>query len=353
MQWTRWAKRLYGLLRPGLRRGQTSYSGVRGQITHVIILDGTMSSLDEGCESNAGLTYKLLNEVPDARLSLYYEAGVQWLDWRSTRDVIMGRGINRQIRRAYGYLASRYREGDRVILMGFSRGAYAVRSLAGVIDHVGLLHSTHATERNIMTAYRHYQAGGNSSATKAFAAEHCHDKADIEMVGVWDTVKALGLRLPIVWRWTEPAHAFHNHRLGPAIRHGYHALALDETRQVYAPVLWNCPPEFEGEVEQVWFRGSHGDIGGQLGEFLSARPLSNIPLVWMLEKLERHGVSLPEGWRERFPTDPLAQSSGTWRGWGRMFLLRAPREVGRDRSERLHESAGTRDIDLPGAASAV
>ncbi len=249
--------------------------------------------------------------------------------------------------------ASRYHEGDRVILLGFSRGAFAVRSLAGVIDRVGLLRATHATERNIMTAYRHYQTGGGSAAAQAFAAEHCHPNAEIEMVGVWDTVKALGLRLPILWRWTEPAHAFHNHRLGPAIRHGYHALALDETRQVYAPVLWDCPPEHNGELEQVWFRGSHGDIGGQLGGYEPARALSNIPLVWMLEKVERHGVALPEDWQLRFPTDPLAPSTGTWRGWGRIFLLRAPREVGGDRSHRLHESVGARDVDLPGAAPVV
>ncbi|HSG57241.1 MAG TPA: DUF2235 domain-containing protein, partial [Paracoccaceae bacterium] len=68
---------------------------MRGAVTHVIILDGTMSSLAPGEETNAGLTYRLLKEMNGA-VSLYYEAGVQWHDWRKTADVMMGRGINRQ-----------------------------------------------------------------------------------------------------------------------------------------------------------------------------------------------------------------------------------------------------------------
>jgi len=351
MSWTRWAKRLYHLLRPGLRHGHSGFSGTRGQVTHVLILDGTMSSLEPGCESNAGLAYKLLCEGLHARLSLYYEAGVQWQDWRSTGDVVLGRPMNGRIRRAYGYLASRYREGDRIILMGYSRGAYAVRSLAGIIDRVGLLRARHATERNILTAYRHYQAGGEGDAARAFSRRFCHSETPIEMVGVWDTVKALGLRLPIVWRWTEASYEFHNHHLGPSIRHGYHALALDETRRVYAPVMWATPDGFNGRVEQVWFRGTHGDVGGQLGGFEAARPLANIPFRWIMDRLEDHGVALPEGWQARFPTDPNAPSVGTWRGWGKIFLLRGPRVVGRDRSERLHETVEGRDLGLPGRAA--
>ena len=112
------------------RRPDSDFGPRRGPVTHVVILDGTMSSLEPGNETNAGLTYRLCREM-GSQLSIYYEPGLQWRDWRSARDVIMGRGINRQIRRAYGYLASRYRPGDRIFLFGYSRGAYAVRSLAG------------------------------------------------------------------------------------------------------------------------------------------------------------------------------------------------------------------------------
>ena len=325
-----------------MRQGRAAHARQKGPVSHVIILDGTMSSLSDGCESNAGLVYKLLSEAGGAGLSLFYEAGLQWQDWRSTPDVLMGRGINRQIRRAYGYLASRYREGDRIYLIGYSRGAYAVRSLAGVIDRVGLLMPEHATERNITLAYRHYQCSPGSPAAQSFTRLHCHPDTKIEMVGVWDTVKALGLRLPLLWRFSEQTHAFHNHQLGQSVRHGFHALALDETRAVFDPVLWSCPSDFSGRVEQVWFPGTHGDVGGQLSGFNQARPLSNIPLTWMLERMAECGLSLPDGWRTRFPTDPGAPSVGTWRGWGKIFLIRSRRKPGGDPSERLHETAAGR-----------
>ena len=331
------------------RRADTSPPGVRrGPIDHIVVLDGTMSTLEDGAETNAGLTYKLLCDAPaGSRMSLFYEAGVQWRDWSETLDVIEGRGINRQIRRAYGFIASRYRPGDRIFLFGYSRGAYAVRSLAGVIDQIGLLRPEHATVRTIRQAYRHYQIASQSEAARVFAARHCHVRAPIEMVGVWDTVKALGLRAPFVWRFTEAEHAFHNHELGPSIRHGFHAMALNETRVAYAPILWSSTQGWQGTVEQVWFRGTHGDIGGQLMGFDAARPLSNIPLVWMLEKAESCGLMLPDGWREAFPCDAAAPSAGSYRGWGKLFLARRRRVVGQDPSESVHPTARPATDDMP------
>ncbi|SLN24789.1 hypothetical protein ROA7450_01010 [Roseovarius albus] len=346
MTWRQWSKTILDVFRPGRRRGQSAYARSRGQVSHVIILDGTMSSLSTGCESNAGLAYKLLSTVAGAELSLYYEAGIQWCDWRRAPDVITGKGINRQIRRAYGYLASRYRPGDKIYLMGYSRGAFAVRSLAGVIDRVGLLRAEEATERNIRTAYRHYQAGAGSAVTAEFAEAHCHEAIEIEMIGVWDTVKALGFRMPIAWRWMAEAHAFHDHRLGASVRHGYHALALDETRRAFEPVLWETAPGFEGKVEQVWFRGTHGDVGGQLGGFDRARPLSNISFVWMMERAESCGVALPEGWKAYYEIDAQAPSVGTWRGWGKIFWFRKARDIGGDSSESVHPSASQYDERL-------
>lgn len=332
-QITGWLRRRSGVV-------QTPAVLSRGRVDHVIIFDGTMTSLADGCESNAGLTYKLLCEMaPSQHLSLRYERGIQWHQWRSTMDVITGKGINRQIRRAYGFLASRYRPGDRIFLLGFSRGAYAARSLAGVIDRVGLLTQDHATVRNIRQAYRHYERAPHSDAACAFAAAHCHDGVEIEMVGVWDTVKALGIRLPVLWRWTQPQHDFHSHHLGNSIRHGYQALALDETRLAFAPVMWDCPPDYKGEMEQMWFRGCHSDIGGNLGSYKVSRPLANIPLVWMLEKLAGCDLALPEGFQSRFWQNVYAPSVGSYRGWSKLFLWRKRRQIGVDASEKLHPTA--------------
>ncbi len=324
-----------------LRRTNRSRAQItRGHVDHVILLDGTMSMLDEGCETNVGLIYKLLDEVAgDAPVNVYYEAGVQWTDWSATMSIIEGRGINRQIRRAYGWLATRYRPGDRIFLLGYSRGAYAARSLAGVIDKIGLLERKHATERMIREAYRHYELDTDPASCAAFRASYCHDETPIEAVAVFDTVKALGFRAPFVWKWAEVKHDFHNHHLGPAIKHGFHALALDERRQAFKPVLWSTREGFSGRVEQVWFRGSHGDVGGQLSGYRDARPLANIPLVWLLGRLEACALPLPEGWRGRFEVDPDARSTGTLRGWGKYFLARKRRVVGADPSERVHPTA--------------
>ncbi|MBT8152925.1 DUF2235 domain-containing protein [Epibacterium ulvae] len=320
----------------------------RGPQAHVIILDGTMSTLDEGFESHAGRLFRLCQENA-GRINVFYESGIQWNGWKSAPDVMMGRGINRQIRRAYGYLASRYRPGDRIYLFGYSRGAYAVRSLAGVIDQVGLLKAEQATVRNIRTAYRHYRKDGDTEFSKSFRDAFCHHNVEIEMVGVWDTVKALGLRLPLLWRWAENQHSFHNHALGHHVKNGFQALALDETRQVFSPVLWDCPEGWQGHMEQVWFRGSHGDVGGHLGGFETARPLANLSLIWMLERAEDCDLPLPRDWRMRFSADASAPSVGTWRGWGKIFVLRGRRHVGACAKERLHSSvrglAGEKSTD--------
>ncbi len=310
----------------------------------VVVLDGTMASLEAGEETNAGLLMKLCREV-GAPVMVHYDPGVQWPNWRATPDVLMGKGTNRKIRRAYGWLASRYRPGDRIFLFGFSRGAFAARSLAGVIDMVGLLRPECATVRNIRTAYRHYQLTPDTDGARAFSQVHCHETVPVQMVGVWDTVAALGLRLPFAWRWAEARHAFHNHRLGRSVRNGFHALAMDETREVYEPVLWRCPKTWPGRVEQMWFSGAHGDIGGQLGGFEAARPLANIPLVWMLEQAEGCGLPLPGGWRHRFFTDPQAPSVGTWRSWGKLFLLRERREIGQDWTEAIHPSVSESPVE--------
>jgi uncharacterized protein (DUF2235 family) len=312
---------------------------VRGVVDHVIILDGTLSTLEEGREGNCGLIYRLLTEGgrrPDR--TIYYEAGLQWMGWRNLPALAQGRGLNRQIARAYGWLASHYRPGDRIYLFGYSRGAFAVRSLAGIIDRVGLVRREEATERAVRQVYRHYRQDPQGHAARSFATRYCHDDAPIALVGVFDTVKALGLRLPLLWMLTDKRNAFHSPELGHSVLRGAQALALHETRVVFQPVLWDVPPDRLDQVEQVWFRGAHGDVGGHIGSFQASRPLANLPLVWMLDRADVAGLRLPEGWQTRFPCDPAAAMVGTWRGAGALFLLRRKRVVGRDPSERVHPS---------------
>lgn len=320
---------------------------------HVVLLDGTMSSLTPGLETNVARIWRLLQEVPG--LCLYYEPGIQWRGWRRGHEVMAGVGINRQIKRAYGFLAQKYHPGDQIYFIGYSRGAYAVRALAGLIDRIGLLRSDAVSDARLEEVYELYRCRPDSAAARAFAAEHCEPKVQIDAVCVFDTVRALGIRWPLLWRVAPVVHEFHSNELGVSVRRGLHALALDETRMAYAPQLWEVPAHRLGDVRQVWFRGSHGDVGGHISDFAPARGLGNVPLVWMLEQLQEAGMPLPEQWPRRFPQDPEAPSAGSTRGFGKFFLARKRRIVGRDPSEALHPSARAslpKGVSLPVLAAA-
>jgi len=320
--------------------------------TLVVLMDGTMSSLRRGDETNIGLTYRLLSQPGAVRdVALHYEPGIQWRGLRHANEVIAGVGINHQIKRGYSFLAENYRAGDKVILMGYSRGAYAVRSLAGLIDQMGLLRAQELDSKTLDRIYRHYRTDPLSETAQALKASLCHDSVQIDFLGVYDTVRALGIRWPGISRFLPVPHPYHNHKLGPCTRVGRQALAINEGRNLYQPVIWETGPDTPNDVIQMWFRGRHGDIGGQLSGFRDARPLSNIPLVWILSEAEKHGLSLPHLWETRFVTSESAPSTGRFHGYAKYFLIRRRRVIGADPSERIHKSAENAaleaDVELP------
>nr|WP_237072507.1 DUF2235 domain-containing protein [Pseudaestuariivita rosea] len=322
--------------RPWIERHSTG-GHPDGSVTHVIILDGTLSSLSEGHETNVGLAYKLLKrQLPNRFLSIYYEAGLQWYDVKSGFEALTGKGIDTQIKRAYGVLASNYRPGDRIFLIGYSRGAFAVRSLAGMIERVGLVRPEFATVRHIRQAYRHYRRSTITPASASFTRAHCYPNTPIAAIGAWDTVKALGLNFPILRNLGQQKHQFHNHRLGNNVECGFQALAMNETRQVFEPVMWERCGRFGPKITQMWFDGVHGDIGGQVGHFQAARPRSNISFVWVMEQLQNSGLPLPLNWQDEFPQDITAPSVGTFRRGGMIMIRRRDRIVGRYPTEQLH-----------------
>ncbi|MEM7211942.1 MAG: DUF2235 domain-containing protein [Pseudomonadota bacterium] len=313
----------------------------------IFLCDGTLSSLKTGEESNLGQVLRLLQhrgERSDQIVS--YDRGIQGDGWRRWVNAASGKGINLSIRNGYRFLAKHYRPGDRIYLFGYSRGAYAVRSLAGMIGTIGLLKEAYATERHAHLAFRFYEVGSQSTARQHFSNHRCHQDVPIEMLGVWDTVKSLGLPYPLLNRLAPMATEFHNHELGAHILHGYHALAIDEDRSSFAPILWEQSPDWQGRLEQTWFPGAHGDVGGQVSE-KPMRGLSNISLNWMLRRAELHGVCLPEGWKHWFPEDPTAPMLGCRSGIARLFILREARRTGQSDGETIHLSIRDRAAALP------
>lgn len=315
--------------------------------THVVIIDGTLSRLVEGEETNAGLLYKLLSEMlPRTDLLVHYLPGIQGTGLRKWVNIAAGVGINLTICAGYSALSRSFAPGDRILLFGFSRGAYAVRSLAGMIGRIGLLHSEHMSKKRVQRAFWHYENNGLGPSAAAFSRAYCHEHVKIEMVGVWDTVKALGLPYPVLSRFAPMATEFHDHQLSPTIANAFQALALDETRRAYTPILWKHVAGWEGRFEQRWFAGAHSDIGGNIEGYLPARQLSNIPFIWMLENATTCGLPLPDDWKSRFPTDPTAKMVGSYDGLSKLFLLRSPREARASKFDRLHPSVEERQLAL-------
>lgn len=316
-------------------------TSIRPTKIHVILMDGTFASLDDERRSSIGRIHALLRskqkEVGKKLLNIHYAPGQEWNSWRTLPDLMMGNGLTTKIINAYGWLARHYHPGDQIYLLGYSRGAFAIRSLAGMIGRIGLLRPEFATRRNIALAWRYYSKGGSDKSIGIFRRRRGQPDVPIQMIGCFDTVMALGIRLPLLWMLTEPRFRFHDTHLGKDVAHGFQALALDETRVAFAPVLWNDSSMAE-HIKQMWFRGAHADIGGQLSGLEVARPLANIPLVWMLESAESVGLPLPDGWHDKFHCDVNTPSVGNWRNWGKAFLARHPRLAGQNATEALHNS---------------
>ena len=72
---------------------------------------------------------------------VYYQVGVgssgSW--WDRISGGITGAGLDENIREAYAFIVQNWRPGDEIFLIGFSRGAFTARSIAGLISTVGIL----------------------------------------------------------------------------------------------------------------------------------------------------------------------------------------------------------------------
>jgi uncharacterized protein (DUF2235 family) len=213
-----------------------------------------------------------------------------------------GLGVSKEIVDAYGFLVANYESGDEVFLFGFSRGAYTVRSLAGLIRNCGILRKAHA--ERIREAYGHYRdrdsAGWHPRGSDAVAFrerwawreprglhdERGHDTT-IRFLGVWDTVGALGIPSGVLRR---RSRALHDTQLSRFVDHAYQALALDERRAPFFPALWDpSSPRLPGQtLLQAWFPGAHANVGGGYAD----AGLADVALDWLATHATRHGLEL-------------------------------------------------------------
>jgi uncharacterized protein (DUF2235 family) len=317
----------------------------------------------------------------------------------------LGIGLGRNVRQLYADLARVYDPGDRIFLFGFSRGAFTARTLSGLIAACGIIDRHHPgctsddeLRSRVKQAYRAYRDRYRTRLMQLFrgpasdkpasavrirtqwAVQHQGHRAGFEpwqvpiaFIGVWDTVDAVGFPVPWVadlWNETFYRFKFPDHVLGPMVERARHALAIDDERHTFHPLIWDEAPKGDGatraapvqdpdRIEQVWFSGMHSNVGGGYPK----QGMSVVSLAWMMDEAEQprtladgttvSGLRFSPGDRQLYHErqnvyDKLYDS----RAGVSFFYRYLPRDVDRFCREhrlppRVHVSALERCLDAP------
>jgi uncharacterized protein (DUF2235 family) len=254
-----------------------------------------------------------------------------------------GEGLEDGIVDAYLRLCFNYEEGDEIYIFGFSRGAFAARRLAGLINTSGILSRRHVDKA--WDAYTLYHNSARRDVTPEQLAEHDEAAAQfrklygkggrnpdgtrtqsseappIQFLGVFDTVvqRGLGHVLASMTPWGRRRYRFRNKLVSENVLAARHAVAVDERRLAFPATLWEDLEESNAAArarpgadptrtyyQQRWFVGTHGDVGGGDGSKLSA-----LSLKWMTEGAAEMGLRFYDSYGDdRSPAAELIEGSG-------------------------------------------
>jgi len=268
-----------------------------------LFLDGTWNTVADN--TNVWRMKSLCRN--DAEQVCYYSQGVGTDFGRRFGGGMFGYGLDDEVIRAYEWLSETHEDNDRIFIFGFSRGAFTARSVAGLVSKCGLLRP--GSPVSLKQLYARYRRGSTERTILGLAhvpesQRTLEDRllakyskaVPIWFQGVWDTVGALGVpfgHVPVISRSN---YGFLETDLRINQTHAYHALAIDEHREAFAPTLWvkrtragveSYADRDIGHVEQRWFVGAHADVGGGYDNGLLAQP----SLIWMIQKAQAHGLS--------------------------------------------------------------
>jgi len=276
----------------------------------VVCCDGTGNSFGDR-STNVVRLCKTLVRDPDRQI-VYYDPGVGTLGDPSamTRlrrflakalDGAIGRTVGDNVGEAMRFLSVHYRTGDRLFLFGFSRGAYTVRALAGMLWMYGLLESGNenlwpylwqmycGTDEEARDAR---SRAGRTKARRFLIADEFKAAlgrpVEVHFIGAWDTVSSVG------WFWDPLALPFT--RRNPGVRHVRHAVSIDERRAFFRQNLFADAGEGQ-DLKEVWFAGVHSDVGGGYPE--NEGGLATHSLLWMLHEAEASGLLVDPGRRAK------------------------------------------------------
>jgi uncharacterized protein (DUF2235 family) len=265
---------------------------------------------------------------------VFYDEGVGADKWGLDRLTggAFGWGLIKNIEDVYRFLMWNYVEGDEIFLFGFSRGAYTVRSLVGLIRNCGLLKPINADKLKAAFELYRNDLHPDCKYPKNFRRNYSIEVDAIKFLGVWDTVGAYGIPLGLFRWFNKKRYQFHDFELSKIVKNAYHALAIDEKREIFEPSLWKYIKKEGQYVEQVWFPGVHSDIGGGYPD----SGLSDISFWWMKEKAEDCGLEFDEKSVEAMVDPDICGKMHKSRV--QFYKLRPPffRPIGKEETEALH-----------------
>jgi uncharacterized protein (DUF2235 family) len=290
----------------------------------VLFSDGTGNSSAKLFKTNVWRMYEAVDLGANAlapRQIVYYDEGVGNSGFRPLAILggVFGWGLKRNVLDLYSFLCRNYKEGDRIYAFGFSRGAFTIRVLVGLIAKQGVIE--YKDERDLAhqaeDAYRvhtrdraprfppmrwllplwrfvvsYLRLGKRKLLNQRIYDAGKNHKPRIRFVGLWDTVAAYGGPIVELVRafddWIRPL-SLRNQILSDKVDFGRQAFALDDERDAFHPVPWDEPRGTDRQrIKQVWFAGAHADVGGGYPD----DSLAYVSLAWMMEEARVAGLDL-------------------------------------------------------------
>jgi uncharacterized protein (DUF2235 family) len=270
-------------------------------------------------------------DAQGARQEVIYKEGVGSKKSEHYRGGLFGYGLNKQIEDAYAKVAHAYTGADdQIFLIGYSRGAFSARSLAGMIARCGIIGPEHLSAARVFARYRRGTAspGLNEMQRDEAVPGTEEDRlvlahsalARIRFIGVFDTVGSLGVPGGLFRPLVRARYQFHDTNLSGLVDHARHALAVDEQRPHFVATLWDGVPKpiagHKTTLVQRWFAGSHGNVGGGGTNVPETKnPLSAITREWIADEARQAGLAIRP---DPYPADawcgPLSDSYASFGG---------------------------------------
>jgi uncharacterized protein (DUF2235 family) len=290
----------------------------------IVLSDGTGNSAAASSKTNVWRLYQALDLTDGTQIAVFGDGvGTSSITILRILGLALGIGVKRNVLNLYKFLCRNYKDGDHIWAFGFSRGAFTIRVLVGLISHEGLISCDTEAEldRNALAAYRAYRDRGKGFKTrlpwvvalryirdkliilwgeikgaKTFrevqqtTKEKKRNKIKVDFVGVWDTVAAYGLPIAeltyAVDQWVWPM-AFRDVTLLANVKNARQALSLEDDRKTFFPIPWDEAKTVQPErMLQVWFPGAHADVGGGYPD----DGLSFVSLCWMIGEAASKGL---------------------------------------------------------------